>query len=158
MFSEILHLSLLYFLVAFAGGFVLGSIRVPFVQPALGVRYAELLETPFMMFVIYQSARVITRQMEGYHKGRATFITPILIGVLALVWLVVMEITTTAILNGGWRNGVHIYVAGRDPVAGPVYGMTVLAYALMPWYIWYRQALCNQALLKKYSSSGEQGG
>ena len=140
MFSEIIHLSLVYFSLVFAGGFVLGSIRVPFVQPALGVRYAELLETPIMIFVIWQSAQFTTRQMEGGRKGRAAFITPILIGVLAFVWLVAVEITVTAILKGGWRNGLQNYVGSRDPVAGPVYGMALLAYALMPWYIWYRQA------------------
>lgn len=140
MFPEIVRLSLVYFSLPFAGGFVLGSIRVPFVQPALGVRYAELLEAPIMMVVIWHSAQFISRQMEGAWKGRAAFITPILIGVLAFVWLMLVEITITAILNGGWWNAVHIYVTGRDPVAGPVYGMTLLAYALMPWYIWYRQA------------------
>jgi hypothetical protein len=140
MFSEIIHLSLVYFSLVLAGGFVLGSVRVPFVQPALGVRYAELLETPIMTFVIWQSAQFTTRRMEGGRKGRAAFITPLMIGVLAFVWLVVVEVTTTAILNGGWWNGVQIYVSSRDPVAGPVYGMALLAYALMPWYIWYRQA------------------
>ena len=32
-----------YFLLVFAVGFALGAIRVPFVVPRLGVRWAELL-------------------------------------------------------------------------------------------------------------------
>lgn len=37
-----------YFARVFATGFVLGSIRVPFLVPRLGVRYAELIEMPIM--------------------------------------------------------------------------------------------------------------
>jgi hypothetical protein len=140
MFKEIIYLSLIYFSLVLVAGFVLGSIRVPFVQPTLGVRYAELLEIPIMIVVIWHSAQLVTWQMEEEPKGRAAFMTPILIGVLAFLWLVVVEITATAILKGGWWNGVHVYIASRDPVAGPVYGMTLLAFALTPWYIWYRQA------------------
>ena len=139
MFPEIFRLSLVYFSLVFACGFLLGSIRVPFIQPALGVRYAELLETPFMICGIWKSAQHITRRMTGDRKGRATSTISLLTGVLAFVWLAVVEITTTAFLKGGLWNGVQAYVFGRDPVAGPVYGLTLLAYALMPWYMWYRQ-------------------
>ena len=139
MSSAIFRLSLEYFSLVFACGFLLGSIRVPFIQPALGVRYAELLEAPIMICAIWKSAQHITRRMKGGHEGRTTFTTPILVGVLAFVWLAVVEITTTAVLKGGLWNGIQAYVFGRDSVAGPVYGLTLLAYALMPWYMWYRQ-------------------
>ena len=51
-----------YFALVFGAGFVLGSIRVPFLVPRLGERAAELIEMPFMFVVILVSARFITNR------------------------------------------------------------------------------------------------
>ena len=46
-----------YFALVFGAGFLLGSIRVPFLVPRLGERAAELIEMPFMFVAIVVSAR-----------------------------------------------------------------------------------------------------
>jgi hypothetical protein len=46
-----------YFALVFGTGFVLGSVRVPFLVPHLGVRVAELIETRFMQSAIATSFR-----------------------------------------------------------------------------------------------------
>jgi hypothetical protein len=50
-----------YFVLVFGAGFILGSVRVPFLVPRLGERVAELIETPFMFVVVLLSARLISR-------------------------------------------------------------------------------------------------
>ena len=40
--------AVLYFAIVLGTGFVLGSVRVPFLVPRFGERYAELLEMPIM--------------------------------------------------------------------------------------------------------------
>jgi len=84
MLHEPIRLSLLYFSLVFAAGCVIGSIRVPFVQPVLGVRYAELLEMPIMAVVIWQAAQYTLWQLEGASEKRGGLTTPMLVGGLAL--------------------------------------------------------------------------
>ena len=42
-----------YFLMVFAVGFVLGVARTLWLVPRVGIRWAELLEMPVMLVVIY---------------------------------------------------------------------------------------------------------
>jgi len=51
-----------YFFLAFGAGFVMGTIRIPFLVPRLGERVAELIEIPFMFIVIVLAARFITKR------------------------------------------------------------------------------------------------
>ena len=57
-----LKLALVYFLIVFGAGFVLGIIRVLFALPLLGEGAAELLEMPLMLTVIVLAARWITKR------------------------------------------------------------------------------------------------
>ncbi|KAJ9637009.1 hypothetical protein H2204_004932 [Knufia peltigerae] len=136
---QVLRLSFFYFAMVFTCGALFGSARIPFLQPTLGARYAELLEMPLMLFVIWESAQLTVSRLGATKQGEERPSTPIWIGTLALVWLVGVELATTAILQGGWWNGVRVYFVGRDLVAGPVYALAVLSYTIMPWYIWLCQ-------------------
>jgi len=46
-----------YFCLVFGVGFILGTIRVLWVVPHLGVRTAELIETPLMLAATFLAAR-----------------------------------------------------------------------------------------------------
>jgi hypothetical protein len=57
-----LRTAVLYFVLVFSAGFVLGTVRVLFVVPAIGVRAAELIEMPLMLAIVVVAARFITRR------------------------------------------------------------------------------------------------
>ena len=54
-----LKIGLLYFMLVFGAGFVLGPIRIFFVAPKVGNRAAELLECPVMILITFVAARWI---------------------------------------------------------------------------------------------------
>ena len=58
-----LKASVLYFVLVFAAGFVLGTIRTLWVVPRLGVRAAELMEAPIMFGVSILAARWVVRHV-----------------------------------------------------------------------------------------------
>jgi hypothetical protein len=123
-----LSLALTYFALVFGAGFVLGSLRVLLLVPAMGERYAELAETPLMLLVIYFSARYVVRKGSAA-AGRRGFL---LVGALALLLLLVLEFTVVLALRG---LTVAEYVASRDPVSGGVYLASLTVYLLAPWLL-----------------------
>lgn len=58
---QILKAGILYFALVFGVGFVLGTIRTLWVAPRVGVRAAELMETPIMLVVTIIVARWLVR-------------------------------------------------------------------------------------------------
>ena len=54
---------MLYFALVFAVGWVLGLMRVFWLEPHVGVTTAVLLEQPFMLLAIIFSARWVVRQL-----------------------------------------------------------------------------------------------
>ncbi|MBS0327333.1 MAG: hypothetical protein JSS46_12415 [Proteobacteria bacterium] len=112
--------------MVFTAGFVLGSVRVPFLVPRFGERLAELAEMPLMLLAMFVAA--------GYVVGRRQFTMPerrwLLVGLLALLFLVAAEFLMASLLAG---RGVVEYVADRDPVSGSVYLAMLLVFAVMPW-------------------------
>jgi len=138
MFKQILRLSISYFVLVFLAGTVLGSLRVPFLQPYLGLRYAELLEMPLMMVAIWQAAQFTMWEIVEDQNSTWSFIAPIMIGLLALLWLMASELATTALISGFW-NVFTVYFYERDYIAGPIYGLALLIFASMPLAIRLRQ-------------------
>jgi len=130
--NQIIRLSVTYFLTVFAAGCVFGSIRVPFVQPLIGTRYAELLELPLMLMVIWRASKYTVRQLK---RENSSSLQPLLVGCLALGWLMTVELGAAALFRGGW-NGIRRYILDRDPVAGPAFALAVLVYMLMPVLEW----------------------
>jgi len=131
--SRIIKLGLIYFSFVFAAGFFLGTIRVLFVVPEIGERYAELIEMPIMLFAIYYSARFIVRKAE---KGEVVS-TFLYVGILSLMILLMFEFT---IVLGVQGISIKQYLASRDPVSGAVYVLSLIVYMLMPLLIARRQA------------------
>jgi hypothetical protein len=107
-------------------GFVLGTIRVPFVVPRLGERWAELAEMPIMAVVIYYSAGFILRRYPDIHQsGKALWV-----GFLALALSVCAELLLATVLQ---QQTLAQFIASRDKVSGSVYIALLLVFALMPW-------------------------
>lgn len=123
--------SLVYFALVFGAGFVLGMIRVPFLAPRLGERYAELLEMPFMLVAIVLAARFVVRRYPAVHAASASLV----VGAVALAVLLVAEWQLGLWLQG--RSFAESW-AQRDPVSGSVYALMLLVFALMPYFAWRR--------------------
>lgn len=121
--SSVVRAALVYFALVFATGFALGTIRVLFVVPKLGVRWAELLELPVMLLASAIAARFCMRRFGPFPtSSRAA------IGAMALVLLVGAELGMAALQS----RSVADYIAGRDPVSGIAYVIALLAFAAMP--------------------------
>ncbi|OAP54748.1 hypothetical protein AYL99_11196 [Fonsecaea erecta] len=139
--QQTLPLSLLYFSLVFTSGLILDSVRVPYLQPLLGARYAELFEMPIVLVVTWQAAQVTVWNLDG---GAGTSSgepkrrwppppTPLLVGALALVWLLAAELALSVV----------VATAAPEP---PVYTMVaLLAYAVMPWIAWLVQTQRDDA-------------
>jgi hypothetical protein len=120
-----------YFVLVFAVGFVLGTIRVLWLVPQLGERSAELLEAPAMLTAIVLAARFVTRKFPATRS--ADYLRS---GGIALVLLLTVEFTVVLGLRG---LTVSEYLTERDPIAGSVYIVMLLLFAAIPWLIGKRQ-------------------
>ena len=118
--------ALAYFLLVFGVGFVLGVVRTLWLVPALGERWAELAEMPFMLVAIVFAARWIGRRFSLAVHGRGSQIA---VGLFAFGLLLAAELTVVLQLRG---LTLAEYVATRDPVSGTAYGVSLLLFAAMP--------------------------
>ena len=123
--KETLKAGVLYFVLVFAAGFVLGTIRTLWAVPRLGVRTAELIEAPIMFGVSILAARWVVRHVQVLPLRSRR----LAMGCIALGLMLVAEFTL-----GLWIRGTTIrgYFAARDPVSGAVYFMTLGAFAVIP--------------------------
>lgn len=122
---QILQSAILYFLLVFAAGFVLGTARVLFLVPLLGERTAELLEMPLMLILTVVAAQWILHHKMKDHQLSAT----LSVGFIALGILLIAELGV-----GMWLRGIsatEIFL-DRDPIAGTAYYMSLLLFAAMP--------------------------
>jgi len=124
----ILKSASVYFALVLGTGFILGSIRVPFLVPRLGERYAELLEMPVMFAVIVFAARYIVRRFS-LPPGASVRLA---VGFAALAMSVLAELLLAAALQD---LSVGQYLASRDLVSGSVYLFVLLLFTLMPFLL-----------------------
>ena len=122
---QVIEAALVYFALVFGLGFLLGSIRVPFIVPQLGTRNAELLEMPFMLVGIFLAARFIVKQFVL----PKTILAYLSVGMLALSLVLLAEILLIVVLQGGTVRG---YLARRDVVSGSAYLILLLIFAFTP--------------------------
>ena len=115
----------MYFAFVLGTGFLLGALRVPFLVPRIGERWAELAEMPIMGAAIFLSAgHVLRRSPEIRLPGQA-----LAMGFLALALSVGAELGLAAALQD---QPLADYLRGRDRVSGSVYLLLLLVFALMP--------------------------
>ena len=115
-----------YFALVFGTGFLLGTLRVPFVEPAIGARNAQLAELPLMGLAMLLVARWLVR------RDRAGIRPPgwLGAGLLAAAGVLLADLAVGIVLRG---MTVWEVVAGRDLVAGLAYYTLVALFALAPW-------------------------
>jgi hypothetical protein len=123
----------IYFILVFGVGFVLGIIRVLWVEPRLGQRFAELLEAPLMLAAIFFAARFVTQRFRASRK-----VDYVYSGLVALIFLVSVEFS---VVLGLQHLSIREYLAERDPIAGAVYVVMLAIFAAMPWLVGRRQAV-----------------
>jgi hypothetical protein len=128
---------MLYFTIVLGAGFMLGLVRVPFIVPRLGERYAELAEMPIMLLVIVMAARYIVRRyaLDARFAGRLQ------VGFLALALAVSAELVLIALMQSG---SIVQAIASRDPVSGSVYILLLLVFALMPALLAYGASVTDE--------------
>lgn len=113
-----------YFSIVFAVGFVLGVLRVLWLEPWLGTRWAELAEMPFMLLAIMFASRWVVRRMNLDH-----FKEPLLAGLIAVALLLITEALVVLELRG---VSISDYVRDRDAVTGTIYLIMLWVFALFP--------------------------
>ena len=118
--------SVFYFLMVFGTGFCLGLIRILWLVPMVGTRVAELMEMPFMLVAIFFSARFINRRLPP-EAGKK-----LAVGFGALAILLTAEASLAVSLRG---MSIKQAFFDRDPVSGSAYYLTLLLFALMPWFL-----------------------
>lgn len=121
-----LRAGLAYFAVVFGVGFALGAVRVPLLVPRLGERWAELVETPFMLAAIVLAGRWAVHRFAVPRLASARWA----MGSTALALILGVELTVVRGLRG---LSLEQAVLDRDPVAGSVYVAMLLFFALWPW-------------------------
>jgi hypothetical protein len=92
----ILILAVLYFAAVFAAGFLLGPIRVFWLEPRLGETAAVLRETPFLLIAMVAAARWVPGR-TGLRAGLGSLAG---MGVVALALQQTADFTVGAGLRG----------------------------------------------------------
>jgi len=122
---KILKTGVIYFVIVFGAGFLLGAVRTLWLVPRLGTRMAELMEAPVMFAVTVVAARWIVRRFGPLFSTWSR----LGIGLIALGLMLAVELTLVL-----WLRGISIaeYTASRDPVSGTVYYALLVIFAIMP--------------------------
>jgi hypothetical protein len=120
-----LKAGLLYFILTFAAGWVLGPIREFWVIPRLGRTVGLLLEAPVMLLVSFLAARWVV----GRLAISTAFMPRVLVGLVALGLLLLAE------LIGAWELrslSPADYLASFHSLPGVVTAASFLLFAAMP--------------------------
>ena len=126
--TTIIRAGVAYFACVFGAGFILGSIRVPFLVPRFGERIAELIETPFMFVVVLIAARYISNR----HALPPHPFIRLGVGFVGLGLLLVAELALVAAVQ---RQSISGYIFDKDPVAGAVFLVMLALFAFMPFIL-----------------------
>ena len=124
--ARIFKTGLIYFSLVFGAGFMLGAIRVPFLVPRLGERYAVLMEMPVMFIVVLFSARYISKRFLVH----TTVYARAGVGLAALALMLTAEALPAVVIQD---RSLTEYIANRDPICGTLYMIVLVLFALMPY-------------------------
>lgn len=134
MMIRILHAALLYFVIVFGVGFLLGPIRVFWLEPRIGPFNAVLCEAPFLLGAILVAARVSLRATRMEIRSGSL----LAMGAVALAMQQIADIAVGLALRG---IGVRDQLARFATPEGAIYATLLVVFAIMP-------ALANRTLAK----------
>ena len=117
---------LFYFGLVFGVGFLLGPIRVLWLEPRFGPIIATACEAPFMLLAILVAARWVPRVLNIQRDSKAL----ILIGVGSLLLLQIADFTI-----GFWLRGITPKEQSVQLLTGQgnIYAALLALFAIMPW-------------------------
>jgi hypothetical protein len=95
---HIARAALLYFLLAFAAGFALGTIRTLIIAPRLGTLAAVAIEAPFILTASWFAARWVLSRHRQRHHAPMSAPSACLMGALALLMLLTADFTLAMLL------------------------------------------------------------
>ena len=122
---RILKAGVVYFLILFAFGWVLGPIRVLWAAPRFGQMNALLFESAIMLNAMFISARWTIRRFDVGPRLPAR----IAMGLVALGSLLPAEIAGAAGVRG---FSLRVYLASLASPSGAISVVTFLLFAVMP--------------------------
>ncbi len=131
--------SLVYFCLVFVSGFACGLVRVPLLLPIMGVRYAELVETPVMVFMIWKAAVFVVKRFNRPNRSRNTLPSRnglsswLVVGILGLIWLLSLELLLGASVGGMKR--IKGFFMDRDAITGPIFFLALGFMGIAPWCV-----------------------
>jgi hypothetical protein len=120
-----LKAGIVYFLIAFAAGFALGTLRTLVIAPAIGEVAAVALELPIMLAISWFACGWVLRQfaLPPEPGGR------LVMGVTALALLLAAE-AGVSVLLAGRSLGEHFTLYRQAPALLGLFGQ--IAFALFP--------------------------
>jgi hypothetical protein len=116
---QILKAGVLYFVLVFGAGFLLGAVRTLWVVPRVGARLAELMEAPVMLVVTIVAARWIVRHFAIPYVPSAR----LEMGGIGLSLLLVAEFGLVL-----WLRGISIKRVSRNPRPRVGSGLLLIAW------------------------------
>lgn len=115
----------LYFAIVFAFAFVFGAVRRFILEPRLGADLAVAAETPFLIAVMYFSARWITQRIA---------LSPMRLLGMGVFALALQQIAELGLVYAS-GDTVGDYLAHFRTPAGVIFLAALIAFALMPWIV-----------------------
>jgi len=121
--SRIALLSLGYFGLVFAAGFVFGVIRTVYVTPRVGEQTAQIMEAPLLLLATVFAASLIAR------RSRLAGGDLLIVGATAALFVLCADVLVGVLLR---QMSIVDVLLHRDFVTAAVYYSLVIAFAVMP--------------------------
>lgn len=125
MMMKILGAAILYFIIVFGVGFMLGPIRVFLLEPRIGNLAAVLCEAPFLLVAILVGSRVAP-QVARLEPRKSALLA---VGLIALVMQQFADVTVGLALRG---ISLAEVVARFATAEGAIYAVLLALFAAMP--------------------------
>lgn len=121
----------LYFVLVFAAGWLIGPIRVLWLEPRVGETAAVAVEAPLMLAAMVSAARFVTGR-TGAPDGA---VARAAIGLVGFALLMAAEVFLSRVLRGA---SLHQWLAQFATVPGAIALTLFLLFAAMPALVGHR--------------------